>query len=349
MSGALSSGPMARKIGSIQRKAVSLTDAPLVTTRPVNDGQQFIQIYEPVGNDVDISGWLAHNREPLEADLLVHGALLLRGFQIKSVGDFEQAAKSFYGELYGGYGDLPRAGASEAIYQSTPYPPDKAILYHNESSHLDSWPMKIGFLCVQKAPVGGCTPLLDCRAVCDKLDPAVFEEFKAKGLMYVRTFSEGIDVSWRRFFHTDDKAAVEAKCAEAGVECEWAKNDTLRTKQIGPAVVHHPKTGEILFFNQVQLHHIYCLDAATRESLLTLVGEDNLPRHCRFGDGSPISDDIMAHIGEVYEANAVRFDWLEGDIALLDNMRTAHARDPYSGPRKIVVAMGQMFAKKDLN
>ena len=44
----------------------------------------------------------------------------------------------------------------------------------------------------------------------------------------------------------------------------------------------------------------------------------------------------------------MRADWQEGDIALLDNMLTAHARDPYSGPRKIVVAMGQMFAKKDL-
>ena len=27
-------------------------------------------------------------------------------------------------------------------------------------------------------------------------------------------------------------------------------------------------------------------------------------------------------------------------------MLTAHARDPYSGPRRIVVAMGKMFAKR---
>ena len=347
MSGSIS-GPQARKIGDIRRKAVSLANVPLVKSGPLTPGQSFIQIYEPISDDVDLAAWVGHNREQLEADLLVHGALLLRGFPIKSVTDFEQVTRAFYGELYGGYGDLPRAGASERIYQSTPYPPDKAILYHNESSHLDSWPMKIGFCCLQKALEGGTTPLLDCREVCQHLDPAVLARFTAKGLMYVRNFSQGIDVSWQHFFQTEDKAAVEAVCREAGVEFEWTARDGLRTRQVGPAVAHHPKTNEKVFFNQVQLHHVYCLDAATRDSLLSLFGEEYLPRHVYYGDGSPIEDDVMAHIGEVFEQRAVRFDWQEGDIALLDNMLTSHARDPYHGPRKIVVAMGQMFARKDL-
>jgi hypothetical protein len=56
----------------------------------------------------------------------------------------------------------------------------------------------------------------------------------------------------------------------------------------------------------------------------------------------------MDHIGEVYEANAVRFQWQQGDLVSLDNMLTAHARDPYVGPRKIVVALGDMVHAKDL-
>ena len=83
--------------------------------------------------------------------------------------------------------------------------------------------------------------------------------------MYVRNFSEGIDVSWQHFIQTDDKAVVEAKCREAGVGFEWTAGDGLRTRQVGPAVARHPKTGETVFFNQVQLHHVYCLDAATRD------------------------------------------------------------------------------------
>jgi hypothetical protein len=51
----------------------------------------------------------------------------------------------------------------------------------------------------------------------------------------------------------------------------------------------------------------------------------------------------MDHVGEVYEKNAVRFQWLQGDMITLDNMLVAHARDPYVGPRKIVVALGDMI------
>ena len=42
----------------------------------------------------------------------------------------------------------PRPG-QERIYGSTPYPPDKMILFHNESSHLSSWPLRQFFFCVR--------------------------------------------------------------------------------------------------------------------------------------------------------------------------------------------------------
>lgn len=44
----------------------------------------------------------------------------------------------------------------------------------------------------------------------------------------------------------------------------------------------------------------------------------------------------------------MRFDWQRGDVVMLDNMLAAHARDPYEGPRKIVVAMGDMFDRAQL-
>src|SRR5271165_4179466 len=46
---------------------------------------------------------------------------------------------------------------------------------------------------------------------------------------------------------------------------------------------------------------------------------------------------------ESYEKNAVRFAWREGDMITLDNMLTAHARDSFVGPRKIVVALGDLI------
>ncbi|MNJ76699.1 hypothetical protein D3C77_740330 [compost metagenome] len=35
-------------------------------------------------------------------------------------------------------------------------------------------------------------------------------------------------------------------------------------------------------------------------------------------------------------------------MILLDNMLAAHARDPFEGPRKIVVAMGEMIERRSL-
>ena len=58
--------------------------------------------------------------------------------------------------------------------------------------------------------------------------------------------------------------------------------------------------------------------------------------------GTPIDEATTRAIGEIYERCAVRPPWQSGDLVLLDNMLVAHGRDPFSGPRKIVVAMGEM-------
>ncbi len=85
-----------------------------------------------------------------------------------------------------------------------------------------------------------------------------------------------------------------------------------------------------------------------RESLLAMFREEDLPRNCYYGDGSPIENSVMQEVLEVYRHSAVNFPWQEGDILMLDNMLTAHGRNPFAGPRKIVVAMGEMINNKDV-
>jgi alpha-ketoglutarate-dependent taurine dioxygenase len=130
--------------------------------------------------------------------------------------------------------------------------------------------------------------------------------------------------------------------------CDWHGQDFLRIRQKCRAVIRHPKTGEKTFFNQIQLHHIHCVDEETRKSLLSIFKEEDLPRNVYFGDMTPIPDAVMDHVGEVYERNAVRFQWQEGDLVALDNMLVAHARDPYVGQRKVVVALGDLVFDKEV-
>jgi alpha-ketoglutarate-dependent taurine dioxygenase len=338
-----------KSLGTIRRATVNLSQFSPVKESTLGEGKALPLILQPAVDHVDLADWVRTNREQLEQKLYKHGGFLYRGFDLKGPEDFERVAGAICQELYAEYGDLPREGVAGKVYTSTPYPNDKSILYHAESSHLHSWPRKINFFCVTVAKEGGATPIVDLRVIYQKLDAKVRQQFEEKGITYVRNFSPGVDVPWQRFFHTEDKSAVEAECKKAGMLAEWTHGgETLRVGQICRAVTQHPVTGEKAFFNQVQLHHVYCLDPAVRESLLSIFSREDLPRHAYFGDGSEIEDSVMEHVGEVYEQNAVRFQWQTGDMVTLDNMLVAHARDPFVGERKILVALGDMITDAEV-
>ncbi|MDB5836692.1 MAG: Non-ribosomal peptide synthetase module pyoverdine [Caballeronia sp.] len=321
--------------------ATPITDAS-VETSFFNAGTRLPIVLTPTGPINDLPGWIDAHRDELETWLARHGAILFRNFGLPGPAAFEAFAEAISPALYGEYGDLPKKEGGRNTYRSTPYPERQMILYHNESSHLSRWPRRQFFFCELASVTGGATPIVDCREMLRQLPAQLVDTFERKQLMYVRTFTRGLDVPWREFFDTDDRRAVEARCEAAGVQYEWLPNDELQTRTVCPAVIVHPLTGERSFFNQVQLHHIACLAPDVRMDLLDMVGLARMPRHAYFGDGSAISDDAIALIGAAYERCAVRFDWRAGDVLMLDNMLVAHARDPYQGPRKIVVAMSEL-------
>jgi alpha-ketoglutarate-dependent taurine dioxygenase len=344
----ISDKPKMKSLKDFKRKALDLSQDTMIHTSTLQPGAKLPLVVTPAVDNFDLADWAKTNRDFINTRLREHGAILFRGFNLETPADFERVAASICSELFGEYGDLPREGVAGKIYKSTPYPADKMILYHNESSHLSRWPQKINFYCAQPAEQGGATPVADCREVARHMDPQILRKFEEKGLLYVRNFSPGLDVSWQQFFHTNSRAEVEAACTQAGMTCEWTGNDSLRVGQLCQAVTRHPKTGEKIFFNQVQLHHVYCLDPAVRDSLLSLFKREDLPRHVYYGDGLEIEDSVMEHVGQVYEQCAVRFQWQKGDMITVDNMLVCHARDPHVGARKICVAMGEMITAKEV-
>ncbi|HEY0602350.1 MAG TPA: TauD/TfdA family dioxygenase, partial [Herpetosiphonaceae bacterium] len=337
-----------KSFADIKPKTVSLVQDQLVKTGYLQPGATMPLVVEPNSGDVDLIEWARNNRDYIEKELLKHGALLFRGFGLTSADQFEQFAQAITPQLFGEYGDLPREGVGGNVYTSTPYPPDKMILYHNESSHVKQWPMKQWFFCVQPSQEGGETPIVDCRKIYQELDPEIRERFAQKGLRYMRNYTDGLDVSWERFFQTSDRAAVEEYCRQAGIDFEWKADNNLRTSEHRLAVAKHPKTGEMVFFNQIQVHHVGYLDQEVQDSLYALYSEENLPRNVYYGDGTPIEQAVIDEILALYNRLSVSFPWQAGDIIMLDNMLVAHARNPYVGPRKIVVAMGEMIGEADL-
>lgn len=330
-----------------KRPAINFSGTEMVRTSTFEPRQTLPLVVEPAIKDIDLAGWAAANRDFIEDNLSRHGALLFRGFGVNAVSEFEKFADAACDNLFGEYGDLPREKESERVYGSTPYPEEMTILFHNESSHMHRWPTRQFFYCAQPSDAGGETPIVDCRRIYDAIPEQIIEEFERKGLVYVRNFTEGLDISWQDFFKTDDPERVAAYCRSVGLEYEW-KPDGLRTRQHRPAITRHPKSGEKVFFNQIQLHHTSCLAPQVREALLSMFTLDNLPRSVYFGDGSHIDDSVVRLITDIYWQNAAVFLWQKGDLLMLDNMLVAHGRKPFVGTRKIVVAMGDMITESDL-
>ncbi|MEB3358049.1 MAG: amino acid adenylation domain-containing protein [Synechococcales bacterium] len=335
-----------KKFKRVIPQAVQHSAADLVTIQPLPCGVMSIQ---PNNDNVNLALWVREERAALNEKLLKHGALLFRGFSIANAKDFERVAEAICPELFGEYGDLPRTGVSDKVYGSTPYPEDKAILFHNESSHLQQWPMKIWFCCLQPAKRGGATPIVDCRKVYQGLSPEIRDRLHQKKLMYVRHYIKGLDVAWQDFFHTHDRTVVEQRCQVAGMEWEWLADDGLRTRQVRPALACHPQTGEWLVFNQLQLHHLSYLDQPTQQSLLSLFGDDRLPRQVYYGDGAAIEPEVLNALQTAYTEAEQVFDWQQGDVLMLDNMLMAHGRHAYVGPRTIAVAMGEIMTQATLS
>lgn len=279
-------------------------------------------------------------RDSLDESLRTVGAVLFRGFTVATPIDFKRFAASFGAPLASyEFGSTPRSKVFAGVYSSTEYPAHQFIPLHNEQAYTRPWPARIWFHCIKASETGGETPICDSRLIYQRMPAEIRELFANRELLYVRNYSGALDLPWQKVFNTDDRAQVERYCQDNDIEWEWKADGDLRTRQRCAAVLQHPETGEWVWFNQAHLFHVSAIEPGVRASLLAAVGEENLPRHVYFGDGSPIPDAMLDTVRGVYDQTAVSFPWEPGDILMLDNRLVAHGRNPYTGDRKVIVAM----------
>ena len=321
-----------------------LSTAAVVSTGSLPGCDEFPLVLKPEVEGVNLAAWARVNQAEVDALLLKHGALLFRDFNIPSPSRFEEVAGALTSELLR-YNEraAPRTEVTRNVYTSTEYPADQHIPLHHEMSYSHNWPTKIWFFCDQPAQQGGETPIANDRKVVNLIDPLIKEQFIRKKVMYVRNYGEGVDMSWQEVFQTNDRAEVEAYCRKAHMEFEWKDDGRLKTRQRRPAVVIHPKTGETLWFNHAHMFHLSNLEPHVRDSLLAEFKEDDLPRNAFYGDGSPIESSVLEEIREVYRQTSVVFPWQKGDLLMLDNFLSSHGRRPFVGPRRILVAMAELY------
>jgi alpha-ketoglutarate-dependent taurine dioxygenase len=284
-------------------------------------------------------------RDHVREQLHDSGAVLFRGFDVGSVDGFEATVLALSGEpLAYAERSSPRTSVKGHVYTSTDYPSTQEIFFHNENSYQTSWPMTLFFYCVRAPRERGATPLSDIRQVLKSIDPSVREEFKRRGWRLVRNFDDEVGLPWQEVFGTQDRDEVTRYCASNDIDVEWKDNNRLRTTSVRNAIHTHPDTRDEVWFNHAAFFHLSTFPPEVQEGLREMFADEDLPNNTYFGDGGIIPDDVMEHVRSCYRYAGTRFDYREGDVLVVDNMLAAHAREPFTPPRQIVVAMAELFS-----
>lgn len=287
--------------------------------------------------------WARANLAQIQTRLHVHGAILFRGFSFDTPEQFQEFAAVFC-EEFGDYkgGNTPRTNVGGHVFTATEYPRDARISMHNEASYMRQMPRIVLFYCAQPADSGGQTPLADSRKVLAQIDPSVREKFERKGVCYVNNLHDGSGLgrSWQQVFGTENRSEVERRLREDHYQFEWKEDGGLRTSICAPAITAHPVTGELAWINQAEQWHPSSLEPETREALLDIMADEDLPHNAYFGDGSPLDEGELEEIRAAMSSQERTFDWQQGDVLLCDNFLVMHGRRPFTGNRRVLVAMG---------
>ena len=288
----------------------------------------------------DAPGWAAENRDALRAAVAERGSVRVRGLELSDASEgaavFERLADELMTEREA---FAARRAYSHGVYSSAKWPQNQPMCMHHELSYTLEFPGLMMFACLGAPSEGGATGVADSEAVLAALPADLVERFEREGWLLTRSYSDEIGASVEEAFGTDDRDAVESYCRANAIEFEWQPDGGLHTRQRRSAVLQHPRTGRRCWFNQIAFLSEWTMAAEVREFLVDMYGADGLPFNTRFGGGDPIGEEVVELLNEVYEAHTVREPWQAGDLMLVDNIRMAHSREPFEGPREVLVGM----------
>jgi alpha-ketoglutarate-dependent taurine dioxygenase len=284
--------------------------------------------------------WVEAKGETLLQEATKNGAVLLRGFPLKTPEDFDAMIRAL---------DLPnfpyqeslsnavRVNSTERVFSANEAPPEVQIFFHHEMAQTPLYPKWIMFFCEIAPPVGGATPICRSDVLYQRLAeqcPKFIADCETKGLQYTNVMPgendarSGMGRSWRSTLGVETKQQAESRLAALNYSFRWLDGDCLRATTPPLPAVMEVSPGRKTFFNQLIAAYSGWKDSRNDPS--------DAIRH---GDGSKLDADAVAKAIEL--AGQLTFDvqWQPGDAVVVDNRIAMHARRPFEGRRKVLASL----------
>ncbi|KAK1578230.1 hypothetical protein Q3G72_028630 [Acer saccharum] len=270
-------------------------------------------------------------------DSLLHktGAVIFRGFDVKTPEDFNEVVEAFgYEELSYVGGTAPRSKVLGRVFTANESPPDQHIGFHHEMAQAPEPPSKLFFFCEVAPTSGGETPIILSHVVYERMRdkyPEFVENLENHGLIYSLLLGKDDDLSyiagrgWKSTFSTDDKSVAEERATKLGIRLEWMEDGGVKRINGPLPVIRYDKSRQrkIWFTNMVGW------EEAGNAPFKTIT----------FGDGKPLPADICYECLKIFEEECVAIPWQEGDVLLIDNWAVLHARSPTNSPRRVLASL----------
>lgn len=293
----------------------------------------------PAATLTDTQNWLAQNLAELKARLATSGAILLRGFPVRTDQDFDRVVTSFGYQTFTyeeSLSNAVRVNRTPRVFTANEAPPSEGIFLHNEMAQTPIFPTRLFFFCEQAAATRGETSLCRCDKLYDRLlevDPDFVKTCEEKGVKYTNVMPTGDDPAsgqgrgWRATLGARDKREAEARLKELGYTWSWLEDGSLAATSVALPAVRHLGNGRSVFFNQLIAAYQGWADVSHLGAKIVC-----------FGDGSDIGDGQMENAIQCADELIFDLPWQNGDVALLDNYMVMHGRRPFTGKRAILAS-----------
>lgn len=287
----------------------------------------------------DAKDWVEANLGTLKDRLSTSGAILFRGFEVKSDQDFDAFISWFDYKTFTyeeSLSNAVRVNRTPRVFTANEAPPSEGIFLHNEMAQTPIFPTRLFFYCEQAAETQGETSLCPCDKLYDRLKevaPDFVRDLEAKGVKYTNVMPNGDNPlsgqgrGWQTTLGVATKEEAEVRLKELGYSWVWLEDGSLGATSKALPAVRHLERGTSVFFNQLIAAYQGWGDVSHLGAKIIC-----------FGDGSDISDAQMQLV--IKEADALVFDvpWQNGDVALVDNYMAMHGRRPFTGKRAVLAS-----------